>query len=94
MFYFICHDKILSYPIYLTLMTILSAIIMFNTKKFKSSTFKISVGLFASVIIYYLNNFSYVLGSTEKISITLSIVVPLVILTIVNSLMLYRINEK
>ena len=48
--------KIISYPFYLTLMTILSSIIMFNTRNFKSSTFKISVGMFASVVIYYVNN--------------------------------------
>ena len=49
--------KIVSYPIYLMLMTILSSIIMFNTRHFTSTTFKISVGIFSSVIIYYLNNF-------------------------------------
>ena len=87
-------SKIASYPIFLLLISIFTSLIMFRIKKFKSSTFKISVGLFFAVIIYYLNNFSYVLGSTEKVSITLSIIVPLLILTIVNSLMLYRINEK
>ena len=87
-------SKIASYPIFLLLISIFTSLIMFRIKKFKSSTLKISVGLFFAVIIYYLNNFSYVLGSTEKISISLSIVVPLLILTIVNSLMLYRINEK
>ena len=87
-------SKIASYPIFLLLISIFTSLIMLRIKKFKSSTLKISVGIFFVVIIYYLNNFSYVLGSTEKISITLSIVVPLVILTIVNSLMLYRINEK
>ena len=60
--------KIVSFPIYLTLMTILSSIIMFNTKNFKSSTFKISLGLFASVVVYYVNNFFNVLGKTKKIS--------------------------
>jgi len=50
-------QKIISYPFYLSLMTILSTIIMFNTKKFKSDTVKISIGLFFSVLIYYMNNF-------------------------------------
>ena len=86
--------KIISYPIYLTLMTILSSIIMFNTRNFKSSTFKISVGLFASVIIYYLNNFFNVMGKTEKISLLPSIWIPLVILIIINSTFLLSVNEK
>ena len=56
--------KILTNPIYLLLITIFASLIMFNIKQFKSSTLKITIGYF-SVIIYYLNNFSYVLGSTE-----------------------------
>ena len=86
--------KLASNPIYLLLIAIFSSLIMFNIKQIKSSTFKISVGLFFSVIIYYLNNFSYVLGGTEKISLFLSIFIPIVILGGVNSLMIYKINEK
>ena len=79
--------KLASNPIYLLLIAIFSSLIMFNIKQIKSSTFKISVGLFFSVIIYYLNNFSYVLGGTEKISLVLSIFIPLIILSIINSFM-------
>ena len=52
------------------------------------------MGLFFSVIIYYFNNFSYVLGGTERISLLLSIFLPLVILGTINSLMLLNVNEK
>ena len=86
--------KIVSYPIYLTLMTILSSIIMFNTRMFKSSTFKISIGLFSSVLIYYLNNFFYVMGKTEKMSLIPSIFIPLTVLLVINMIFVYRINEK
>jgi len=86
--------KIISYPIYLLLITIFSSLIMLNIKQIKGSTFKISIGLFFSVIIYYMNNFSYALGGTERISLFLSVLIPLLILTIINSLMLYKVNEK
>ncbi len=86
--------KILTYPLYLILMIILSAIIMFNTKQFKSNTFKIIVGLFFSVIIYYLNNFFNVMGSSEKIPLFVAIWFPLIFLTIANSIFLLKINEK
>ena len=86
--------KLISYPFYLVLMALFSALIMLQIKKIKSSTFKISIGLFFSVIIYYLNNFSYVLGSTERISLVLSISLPLVIIAIINTIMLYKVNEK
>ena len=87
-------QKLISLPIYLTLMTILSALIMFNTKHFKSSTLKITVGLFLCVLIYYLNNFSYVLGNTEKISLIMSIWMPMMVLFLVNLIMMIKINEK
>ena len=86
--------KLISNPIYLLLITIFSALIMLNIKQVKSSTFKISIGLFFSVIIYYLNNFSYILGSTERISLLLSIFLPLVILGTINALLLYKVNVK
>ena len=87
-------NKIFSYPIYLSLMTIFSAIIMFNIKRYSTSTFKISIGLFLSVIIYYINNFFNVMGKTEKFSIVASIWLPLVILLLINIIMINRINEK
>ena len=87
-------QKIISYPVYLILMTILSAIIMLNSKRYKSSTLKLSLGLFFCVIIYYFNNLFNVLGSTEKINYFLSIWIPLLSLTFLTSLMTYNVNEK
>ena len=87
-------QKLLSFPIYLLLMTILSSIIMFNSKSLKNTSIKISIGLFFSVIIYYTNNFFYVLGSTERISLYTSIWAPLAILSFVNIIMINKINEK
>ena len=86
--------KLLSYPVYLLLISIFASLIMLNIKHISSTTYKISLGLFFSVIIYYLNNFSQVLGSTEKIPLIISVFVPLIIIFIINSTMIYRINEK
>ena len=86
--------KILAYPLYLLLITILSALIMFKIKRMDTTTFKISLGLFISVIIYYINNFFLVMGSTERIPLMFAIFIPLVILGLFNSFMVYRINEK
>ena len=87
-------NKIFSYPFYLTLMTILSSIIMFQIKRYSSTTFKISIGLFLSVVIYYINNFFYVMGKTEKFEILISVWSPLLIILIFNSIMIYSINDK
>ena len=86
--------KLISYPIFLLLMALFSSVIMLNIKNIRSITFKILIGLFFSVLIYYLNNFSYVLGSTERIPVLFSIFLPLLVLLSVNSLMLYKVNEK
>ena len=86
--------KLISFPIYFILMFIFSAIIMMNTKTFKNKSLKIIIGLFLSVIIYYINNFFYVLGSSEKINVISSVTIPLIILTIINYFFIRNINEK
>ncbi len=87
-------NKIISYPIYLILMTLLSSLIMLNSRKYKSNTFKISIGLFFCVIIYYLNNLFSVLGSTEKINHIISTWIPLLILSSTIIFASSKINEK
>ena len=86
--------KLLFFPIFLLLITIFSSLIMFRVKKYQNSTFKILLGLFFSVIIYYTNNFFYVLASTEKLSLLISISIPILTLTFINGLMMSNINEK
>ena len=86
--------KIISYPIYLTLITIFSAIIMFSIGYQKNTFFKITLGIFLSVIIYYINNFLNVLGTNEKIPLILSIFLPLILLSIINFTSIIKLNEK
>tara|TARA_B100000161_G_scaffold7633_1_gene4858 strand:- start:955 stop:2028 length:1074 start_codon:yes stop_codon:yes gene_type:complete len=86
--------KLVSFPFYFILMFIFAAIIMMNTKTFKSKSLKIIIGLFFSVIIYYINNFFYILGNSEKINVFSSIIIPLTILTIINSIFMRNINDK
>ncbi len=87
-------QKIITYPIYLILMTILSGLIMFNSRKYKSNTLKISIGLFLCVLIYYLNNLFNVMGATEKINHIISIWIPMLILSSLILLSSSKINEK
>ena len=86
--------KIISYPIYLTLITIFSAIIMLNIGYQKNSLFKIILGIFLSVIIYYINYFLNILGTNEKIPLILSIFLPLIILSIINFTSIIKLDEK
>jgi len=86
--------KVVTYPLLLVLMTILSSIIMFNTKRSSSKIFKITIGLFFSVVIYYINNFFNVMGATEKLPLMVSIWTPIIFFCLVNLIMLVNINEK
>ncbi|MDC0481276.1 LptF/LptG family permease [Candidatus Pelagibacter sp.] len=86
--------KILTYPLFLVIMTILASIIMLNTKKSNNKVIKIIIGLFFSVVIYYINNLMNAMGSTEKIPLMVSIWMPIIFLSLINLIMLVNINEK
>jgi lipopolysaccharide export system permease protein len=86
--------KVATYPLLLVIMTILSSIIMLNTKKSSSKVLKIIIGLFFSVAIYYINNFFNVMGSTEKLPLMVSVWTPIIFLSLINLIMLVNINEK
>jgi len=87
-------EKIFSYPIYLAVMTIFAGIIMFNIKFNKPKIFHIILGILLSVVIYYINYFSNILGENGKISTTLSVWMPLLVIILISSIGLVRINEK
>jgi len=86
--------KVLTYPLLLVLMTVLSSIIMFNTKRTSSKIIRIIIGLFLSIVIYYLNNLFNVMGVTEKIPLIISIWTPIIALSLINLTMIVNINEK
>ena len=87
-------EKIYAYPIYLSIMTLFAGIIMLNIKFNKPKIFNIILGILLSVIIYYINYFSNILGENGKISTSLSVWMPLLILSLISSMGLVRINEK
>jgi lipopolysaccharide export system permease protein len=86
--------KIFSYPLYLMLMTVFSAIIMLSAGYQKNTLFTVIYGVFLSVIIYYINYFLNILGTNEKIPLFLSIFLPLIILSIINFTSIIKLNEK
>ena len=86
--------KIISLPIYFTILAIISSLIMLNIKKNKPYIFHVLLGISLSVIIFYINNIFNVFGLTNKIPIYLSIFFPMIFLGIVSIIGLIRINEK
>ena len=87
-------NRLYSFPIYLTMMTLIGAILMFNVKYNKSKIFNIIIGILISVFIYYINYFSYLLGINERLPIVISIWLPLIILFLTCFIGMVKINEK
>ncbi len=86
--------KLISTPFFYSLMTILSAIIMFSTKKDQSIFFHIILGILISVLIYYLNFMFISLGNTGKIPADISVFLPILFISIITIMGLVRVNEK
>ena len=87
-------NKLYSFPIFLSIMTLLASVIMFNIKKSKPVIFHILLGIFLSVTIYYVYFLFNLLGENGKIPILISIWSPLLIFSLFISISLVRINEK
>ena len=86
--------KLFTTPLFYGILTILSAIIMFNFTRDKSLIFHIIIGILMSVLIYYMNFIFNSLGSNGKIPIFLSIFFPLMIVSLISIIGLVNINEK
>ena len=86
--------KLISFPLYLTIMSLLSSIIMLNIKRNNSQMIYLIIGIFSSVAIYYVNILFQSLGKNGIIPPDLSIWMPIIILSTIISIGLIRINEK
>ena len=86
--------KLFTMPIFYGILTVLSAIIMFNLSNDKPLIFHIALGILMSVIIYYMNFVFSSLASNGRIPIVASIFFPILILTFFTVIGLIDINEK
>jgi lipopolysaccharide export system permease protein len=87
-------QKIYSFPVYLTILTIFASVLMLNVPINKPKFFYLVMGIFASVLIFYINHFSSLLGENDKLPITLSVWLPHVIVSILTGIGMVRINEN
>jgi lipopolysaccharide export system permease protein len=87
-------NRLYSFPLYISIMTIFSSIIMFNIKRNKPLIFHVILGIFLSVIIYYFYYLFSLMGTNGNIPLLVSIWLPLLMLMIFILIGLVRINEK
>ena len=87
-------NKIYSLPIYLTLTTIIGALLMFKLTFIKSKFFLIVIGVLVSVVFYYINYFSILFGKNETLPVEISIWLPQIIIFLICTLGLTKLNEN
>jgi len=63
--------------------------------KFKKNIFmNLLIGIFVSVLIYYISHFSSVLGANGKLPVVLSVWFPIIIIILTSLIGVVRLNEK
>ena len=87
-------QKIFAYPFYLIIMTLFSAIIMMNIKHNNQNCFNLTIGILLSVIIYYINYFSAVLGQNLSLPVSTFLYGHLYYYFLSCAIGMVRINEK
>ena len=87
-------NKIYSLPIYLTLTTIIGALLMFKLTFIKSKFFLVVVGVLVSVIFYYINYFSILFGKNETLPAEVAVWLPQLLIFLICTLGLTKLNEN
>ena len=87
-------NKIYSLPIYLTLTTIIGALLMFKLNFIKSKFFLVVIGVLVSVVFYYINYFSILFGKNETLPVELSVWLPQILIFLISALGLTKLNEN
>ena len=67
---------------------------MMNLTTQINKIFLITISVFISVLIYYINHFFGIIGKNETIPLPISIWIPLLILLIISTIGLVKINDK
>ncbi len=83
-----------SLPFLLSAMTMIATIIMIYNKFKDKILFNLFIGILFSVLIYYLGNFSNLLGENGKLPLILSVWFPVIMLLSFSIIGVIRLNEK
>ena len=87
-------NKFASLPVFLFLMVVLAAVFTIGSLKNKQNFYYVLVAILTCVAIYYFKDVSIALGQTEKINLTLSVWMPIIIVSLFCFIGVIQINEK
>ena len=87
-------NRFISMPVFLFIMVLLASIFTVGSTKNKQNFYFVLVSILTCVVIFYFKDLSIALGQTEKISLTLSVWMPVVAVSLFCSIGIIQINEK
>jgi lipopolysaccharide export LptBFGC system permease protein LptF len=87
-------QKLLSYPLYLLSMSILSGLMIINLGK-TSNYLKYGIyGILISITIYFLNDLSITIAKSGIISVDFSVWIPIFLIILINLIGITQVNAK
>ena len=86
--------KFISLPFFLFLMVVLASILTMGTLENKPNFYYVLLSILICVFIFYFKDLSIALGQTQKISLILSVWMPIIIIGLICSIGVIQINEK
>ena len=88
------YQKLISFPIYLLAMSILSGLMIINLGKTSNYLKYGSYGVIISIIIYFLNDLSITIAKSGIISVDFSVWIPIFLIILINLVGITQVNEK
>jgi len=88
------YQKLISFPIYLLAMSILSGLMIINLGKTSNYLKHGSYGVIISIIIYFLNDLSITIAKSGIISVDFSVWIPIFLIILINLVGITQVNAK
>jgi lipopolysaccharide export system permease protein len=88
------YQKLISFPIYLLAMSILSGLMIINLGKTSNYLKYGSYGIIISIIIYFLNDLSITIAKSGIISVDFSVWIPIFLIILINLVGITQVNAK
>ncbi|CAN1596031.1 COG0795 Predicted permeases [Candidatus Pelagibacterales bacterium] len=88
------YQKLISFPIYLLAMSILSGLMIINLGKTSNYLKYGSYGVIISIIIYFLNDLSIAIAKSGIISVDFSVWIPIFLIILINLVGITQVNAK
>ena len=88
------YQKLISFPIYLLSISILSGPMIINSGKTSNYIKYGGYGILISVVMYFLNDLSITLAKSEIISVDFSVWIPIFLIILINIAGIIQVNAK